>query len=67
MIALVTGGAGFIGSHICRRLVKEGHQVVAIDNLSNGCMNNLKELEDNSHFSFYEFDINNKQQDAQPN
>jgi len=59
MIALVTGGAGFIGSHICRRLVKEGHQVVAIDNLSNGCMNNLKGLEDNSQFSFYEFDINN--------
>ena len=50
MKALVTGGAGFIGSHICKRLVKDGHQVVAIDNLSNGSMENLKELEGNSQF-----------------
>lgn len=42
MKALVTGGAGFIGSHICKRLVKDGHQVVAIDNLSNDSMENLK-------------------------
>jgi UDP-glucose 4-epimerase len=59
MRVLVTGGAGFIGSHICRRLVKDGHQVVAIDNLSNGSMENLKELENNSQFIFYKFDINN--------
>lgn len=59
MKALVTGGAGFIGSHICKRLVKDGHQVVAIDNLSNGSMENLKELEGNSQFTFYKFDINN--------
>lgn len=50
MRVLVTGGAGFIGSHICKRLVKDGHQVVAIDNLSNGSMENLKELEGNSQF-----------------
>ena len=56
---LITGGAGFIGSHICRRLVRDGHQVVAIDNLSNGSMENLKELEGNSQFTFYKFDINN--------
>jgi len=42
MKALVAGGAGFIGGHICRRLVKDGHQDVAIDNLSNGSMENLK-------------------------
>ena len=59
MKALVTGGAGFIGSHICKRLVKDGNQVVAIDNLSNGSMENLKELEGNSQFTFYKFDINN--------
>ena len=59
MIVLATGGAGFIGSHICKRLVKEGHQVVAIDNLSNGSLENLKELDDNAQFSFYEFDVNN--------
>lgn len=59
MKILVTGGAGFIGSHLCKRLVKEGHQVVAIDNLSNGRLDNLKGLEENPHFTFYEFDINN--------
>lgn len=59
MKTLVTGGAGFIGSHICKRLVNEGHQVVAIDNLSNGSYDNLKELEGSSQFSFHEFDVNN--------
>ena len=59
MRVLVTGGAGFIGSYICKRLVKDGHQVVAIDNLSNGSMENLKELENNSQLIFYKFDINN--------
>lgn len=59
MIALVTGGAGFIGSHLCKRLVKEGHQVVAIDDLSNGSLENLKGLEESSQFILYEFDVNN--------
>lgn len=59
MIVLVTGGAGFIGSHLCKRLVKEGHQVVAVDNLSNGSLENLKGLEVNPQFTFYEFDVNN--------
>lgn len=59
MKTLVTGGAGFIGSHICKRLVNEGHQVVVIDNLSNGSLDNLKELEGSSQFSFHEFDVNN--------
>ena len=59
MKVLVTGGAGFIGSHLCKRLVKEEHQVVAIDNLSHGSKENLKELDSNPQFTFYEFDVNN--------
>lgn len=59
MIVLVTGGAGFIGSHLCKRLVKEGHQVVAVDNLSNGSLENLKGMEESPQFTFYEFDVNN--------
>lgn len=59
MKVLVTGGAGFIGSHLSKRLVKEGHRVVAIDNLSNGSLENLKGLERKPQFTFYEFDVNN--------
>lgn len=59
MNILVTGGAGFIGSHLCKRLVKEGNQVVAVDNFSNGSIQNLKGLEENPSFTFYEFDVNN--------
>lgn len=59
MNVLVTGGAGFIGSHLCRRLVSDGHKVVAIDNLSNGIKSNLKELEGNPCFAFYKIDVNN--------
>lgn len=60
MRALVTGGAGFIGSHLCKRLVKDGYYVVAVDNLSNGVTRNLEELKGNLQFSFYEFDVNDK-------
>ena len=59
MNVLVTGGAGFIGSHICKRLITEGHQVVVIDNLSNGSVERIKDLEANPSFSFYDFDVNN--------
>ena len=59
MNILVTGGAGFIGGHICKRLVADGHQVVVIDNLSNGSVESVKELEGNPLFTFYEFDVNN--------
>ncbi|HIG17833.1 MAG TPA: NAD-dependent epimerase/dehydratase family protein, partial [Candidatus Handelsmanbacteria bacterium] len=42
---LVTGGAGFIGSHLCRRLVAEGHEVRVLDNLSSGKRGNLGEID----------------------
>jgi len=59
MKVLVTGGAGFIGSHIAKRLLESGNEVVVIDNLSNGSLANLKEVEENPNFTFFEFDVNN--------
>lgn len=59
MKILVTGGAGFIGSHICKRLVAEGHSVVVVDNLSNGSVESMKVLGGNPNFNFYKFDVNN--------
>jgi UDP-glucose 4-epimerase len=56
---LVTGGAGFIGSHFCDRALQEGHQVVAYDNLSAGKMLFLEEAQKNSRFEFINGDIRN--------
>ena len=41
---LVTGGAGFIGSHLCRRLLAEGHQVICLDNLDTGTVDHIRDL-----------------------
>lgn len=57
MKVLVTGGAGFIGSHLCDALVAEGHEVVAHDNLSLGRLRNLRQLQDRSAFRFIEGNI----------
>ena len=57
MKLLVTGGAGFIGSHLCERLVLEGHTVTAIDNLSTGQASNLNNLASSSNFAFIEGSI----------
>lgn len=54
---LVTGGAGFIGSHLCERLVSEGHDVLCLDNLYTGSKNNILQLLDNPRFEFYRHDI----------
>jgi UDP-N-acetylglucosamine 4-epimerase len=55
---LVTGGAGFIGSHICDSLLKMGDEVVCIDDLSTGSMENIDHLSNNPKFRFADIDIN---------
>ncbi|MDP2360195.1 MAG: SDR family oxidoreductase [bacterium] len=57
MRTLVTGGAGFIGSHLCRRLLAEGHQVICLDNLFTGSKANVEDLLPDSHFEFVRHDI----------
>jgi len=47
---LITGGAGFIGSHLADRLINDGHEVTVIDNLSTGKLSNINHLRDNEHF-----------------
>ena len=55
---LVTGGAGFIGSHICDSLLEMGDEVVCIDDLSTGSMKNIAHLSNNPKFRFVDIDIN---------
>jgi UDP-glucose 4-epimerase len=57
MDILVTGGAGFIGSHLCERLVAEGHRVTALDDFSTGLQANLKHLQDSSDLKLVEGSI----------
>ena len=57
MRALVTGGAGFLGSHLCDALLAEGHSVVCADNLLTGRMANLEHLLDEARFGFVEQDV----------
>ena len=57
MKALITGGAGFIGSHLTEALLKKGHKVSVLDNLSTGSLENIKHLQDKPDFSFVEGDI----------
>ena len=57
MKILVTGGAGFIGSHLCKRLVPNGHRVSVIDNLSTGRASNLANLAGSDNFTLVEGSI----------
>lgn len=55
--ALVTGGAGFIGSHLCDRLLSDGYSVVCVDNLVTGSRDNVAHLKDDENFEFVDHDI----------
>ena len=55
--AIVTGAAGFLGSHLCDRLLKEGYEVHGLDNLSTGFRENLKDVEKSDKFHFYHRDV----------
>ena len=54
---LVTGGAGFIGTHLCRRLVADGCHVICLDNLYTGSVDNIKNLTEQPGFQFVEYDV----------
>ena len=54
---LVTGGAGFIGSHLCERLLKDGYEVICMDNLFTGQKDNIRHLMDNPYFEFIRQDV----------
>ena len=57
MRILVTGGAGFIGSHLCKKLVQEGHTVICVDNLLTGNKRNIQELIEKRNFNFLLHDV----------
>ena len=57
MKCLVTGGAGFIGSHLVELLIAQGHEVIALDNLTSGRLQNLSSVEANAKFTFFTADI----------
>ncbi|OGU30456.1 MAG: NAD-dependent dehydratase [Ignavibacteria bacterium GWA2_35_9] len=57
--AVVTGGAGFLGSHLCDKLLKEGIKVICIDNLLTGNLDNISHLFGNNNFSFIKHDVTN--------
>jgi len=54
---LITGAAGFLGSHLCDRFIKEGYHVIGMDNLITGSMDNISHLMGNEFFEFYHHDV----------
>ncbi len=54
---LIAGGSGFIGSHLCARFLNKNYSVMCVDNLSTGNINNIKNFQNNSNFSFVQCDI----------
>ncbi|MEW5841887.1 MAG: UDP-glucuronic acid decarboxylase family protein [Bacteroidota bacterium] len=57
--AVVTGGAGFLGSHLCDRLISEGFKVICLDNLLTGRLENIEHLFENENFQFIKLDVTN--------
>ena len=57
MRLLVTGAAGFLGSHLCDRLLRDGHQVIGVDNLLTGSLSNLAQLQHDGRFRFVHQDV----------
>lgn len=60
MRIVITGGAGFIGSHLCDRFISQGHQVVVIDNLITGSLANVQHLLEEPGFEFIQHDVSNR-------
>ena len=54
---LITGGAGFIGSHLCERLLNEGNDVICLDNFFTGSKDNIRHLLDNNRFELVRHDV----------
>ena len=57
MKILVTGGAGFLGSHLCDRLISDGHEVICLDNFFTGSKQNIVHLLDNPNFELMRHDV----------
>ena len=59
MRILITGAAGFLGSHLCDRLLADGHEIIGMDNFITGSPDNIAHLADNENFQFYKRDVSN--------
>ncbi|MCR4417473.1 MAG: UDP-glucuronic acid decarboxylase family protein [Ignavibacteria bacterium] len=56
-VSVVTGGAGFLGSHLCDKLIQNGHKVICLDNLITGSLENIEHLFGNENFKFIKYDV----------
>src|SRR4029079_17108955 len=65
VIALITGGAGFVGSHLAERLLADGHEVLVIDDLSTGSIDNISHLKSHPRFSYVVDSVTNEPQLAE--